>query len=128
MRDLATSLKSPQNGTWTQNDLQLTLNNSKLFKILGNKLNICLLYMFKISTLLMVTIKSYHFKKKLTSKLRLKILDALISLNTNPNDMNFSHIYIPLWSIRSQSCKFKNAQTKEIWPKNQIWHKVFKSS
>ncbi len=36
-------------------------------------LNICLLYLLKISALLMMTIKSYHFQKKLTSKLRLKL-------------------------------------------------------
>jgi hypothetical protein len=34
--------------------------------------------------------------------------------------MNFSHTYILIRSIRSQSCRSKKAQTKEIWPKNQI--------
>ncbi len=50
MKDLATSLKSPQTETSTQNDLQLALNNSKVPKILRNTLNICLLYWLKIST------------------------------------------------------------------------------
>jgi hypothetical protein len=39
----------------------------------------------------------------------------------------FSHI-IFFFSIRSQSWKSKKAQTKEIWPKNQIWHRIFKIS
>jgi len=66
------SLKSPQIGTWTQNDLQLAFSNSKLLEILGDTLDICLLYLFKLLALLMMTTKSYHFQKKLTSKLRLK--------------------------------------------------------
>jgi hypothetical protein len=91
MKDLATSLKSPQIGTQTQNDLEFAPNNSKLLEILGNTLNICVLYVIKISALLMMTTKSFHFQKKLTSKA--KILNTLISLNTNPNDMKFlSHI------------------------------------
>jgi hypothetical protein len=73
MRDLATSLKSPQIGTSTQNDLQLAFNNSKLLEILGHTLDICLLYMFEISIVLMMTTKSYHFQEKLISKLRLKL-------------------------------------------------------
>ncbi len=71
MRDLATSLRSPQIGTSTQNDLQLALIDSKLLEILGSTLDICLLYLLKISALLMMTTKSYHFQKKPTSKLRL---------------------------------------------------------
>jgi len=73
MKDLATSLKSLQTGTWTQNDLQLALNKSKLLEILRDTLDICLLYMFKISAVLMMTIKSYHFQNELTSKLKLKL-------------------------------------------------------
>jgi len=72
MKDLATSLKSFQTGTCTQNDLQLTFNNSKLFEILEDTLDIYFLYLIKMSALLMMTTKSYHFQKKLTSKLRLK--------------------------------------------------------
>ncbi len=71
MKDLAISLKKI--GTWTQNDLQLALNNFKIFEILGDKLNTCLLYMFKILALLMMITKNYHFQKKLTSKLKLKL-------------------------------------------------------
>jgi hypothetical protein len=41
---------------------------------------------------------------------------------------NFSHILSPLWSIGFQSCRSKKAQTKEIWPKNHIWHKIFRNS
>ncbi len=36
VKDLATSLKSPQTRTWTQNDLQLALSNSKILEILGD--------------------------------------------------------------------------------------------
>jgi hypothetical protein len=54
-------------------NLQLTLNNSKLLEILRDTLNICFLYLLKISALLMVTTKSYHFEKELISKLKLKL-------------------------------------------------------
>ncbi len=50
----------------------LFFSNSKLLEILRNPLNICLLYLLKISALLMVTAKSYHLQKELTSKLKLK--------------------------------------------------------
>jgi hypothetical protein len=93
MRNLITSLKSPHTGTWTQNDLQLVFNNFKLLDILRDMLNIYFTHLPKISALLMIITKSYHFQKKLTSKLRLKTLDTWISINTYPNDMNFfSHI------------------------------------
>jgi hypothetical protein len=69
MRDLATSLKSPQTRTWTQNDLQLAFKSSKILEILRDTLHICFLYVVKISTLLVMTTNSYHFQKKLTSKL-----------------------------------------------------------
>jgi hypothetical protein len=59
MRDLVTSLKSPQIGTWTQNDLQFALNNSKLLEILGDTLDICLLYVWNFLALLIMTTKSY---------------------------------------------------------------------
>jgi hypothetical protein len=72
MKDLATSLKSFQTGTCTQNDLQLTFNNSKLFEISEDTLDLYILYLIKMLALLMMTTKSYHFQKKLTSKLRLK--------------------------------------------------------
>jgi len=71
MKDLATSLKSPQTGTWTQNDLQFALSNSKLLEILGDTLDMSSISS-QISALLMVTTKSYHFQKEPTSKLKLK--------------------------------------------------------
>jgi hypothetical protein len=39
----------------------------------GRHIDICFLHLLKISTLLMMTTKSYHSKNKLTSKLRLKL-------------------------------------------------------
>jgi len=51
MRELATSLKSLQTGTRTQNDLQLAFNNSKLLEILGDTLDICLLYIQNFSSI-----------------------------------------------------------------------------
>jgi hypothetical protein len=58
--------------------------------------------------------KEISLFKKIDFKTETETLDAWISLNTDPNDMKFlSHIY-SLMTIRSQSCRSKNAQTKEI--------------
>jgi hypothetical protein len=72
--------------------------------------------------------KELSLSKETNFKTEAKTLDTWISLNMYPNDLNFFHIYSSLWSIRSQSCKSKKAQKKEIWPKNQIWHKIFRNS
>jgi len=48
MKDLVTFLKPLQTKTWTQNDLQLLLNNSKCLENLGKKWNTCLSHLFKI--------------------------------------------------------------------------------
>jgi len=58
--------------------------------------------------------KELSFFLKTDFKTETEILDAWISLNIDPNDMKFLSIYICLRSIRSQSYKSKNAQTKEI--------------
>jgi hypothetical protein len=58
--------------------------------------------------------KEISLSKETDFKTEIEILDAWISLNTDPNDMNFSHTYILIRSIRSQSCRSKKAQTKEI--------------
>jgi len=56
--------------------------------------------------------KEISLSKETSFKTETKTLDAWISFNTDPNDMKFfSRIYS---LIRSQSCKSKNAQTKEI--------------
>ncbi len=73
MRDLVTFLKAPEIETQTQHDLQLPFNNSKHHDILGDILNICHPHFLKISALLMIITKNYHFQKKLISKLRLKL-------------------------------------------------------
>jgi prophage tail gpP-like protein len=60
----------------------------------------------------MMTTKSYHFQKELTSKLKTETLSAWISLNIDPNDMKFlSHIYsfmiyvVPKLQIQKSSNK-----------------------
>jgi hypothetical protein len=108
MRDLATSLKSPQIGTWTQNDLQLALKNSKFLKISRDTLNICFLYWFKILALFMMITKSFKKKIKLTWNLRLKLLIfGSLSIHIQIT-WNLSHIYVLLWFRRFQTrrCKF----------------------
>jgi hypothetical protein len=71
-----------------------------------------LLYFFKISALLMMIIKSYHFQKEIDFKTEIETLDAWISFNTNSNDMKFlSNIYsfmfykIPKLQIQKSSNK-----------------------
>jgi len=70
--------------------------------------------------------KELSLSKETDFKTKVETLDIWIFLNTYPNDLKFR--YSPLWSIRSQNCKSKKAQRKEIWSKNQIWHKIFKNS
>jgi hypothetical protein len=54
--------------------------------------------------------KELSLSKETDFKTEIEILNAWISLNTNPNDMKFlSHK-----SMRSQSCRSKDVQTKEI--------------
>jgi hypothetical protein len=48
MKDLVISLKPPQIGTWTQNDLQIHLNNYKPLEIFENTLNIYIPHLLKI--------------------------------------------------------------------------------
>ncbi len=75
MRDLATSLKSFQIGTCTQNDLQLALNNSKILEILGNTLNICFIDDDH---------KQLLVSKEIDFKIEAETLDTWISFNTYP--------------------------------------------
>jgi hypothetical protein len=54
--------------------------------------------------------KELSLSKETDFKIEIETLDAWISFNKNPSDMKFlSHK-----SIRSQSCKSKDVQTKEI--------------
>jgi hypothetical protein len=55
--------------------------------------------------------------------------DAWISLNTNPNQMKFlSHIYsYMVYKILKLQIQ-KSLNKGDMTNKNQIWHKVFKSS
>jgi hypothetical protein len=63
--------------------------------------------------------KELSLSKEIDFKIEAKTLDTWISLSIHKQmTWNFSHIHNPLWSIRSQSCRSKKAQTKEIWPKN----------
>jgi hypothetical protein len=64
MKNLVTFLKPPQTRSWKQNDLQLLLNNSKPLDISRDTLNIILPHLFKISALLMMIKKIYHFQMK----------------------------------------------------------------
>jgi len=60
----------------------------------------------------MMTTKRYHFQKKLTLKLRLK-LQILGSLTIQVQmTWNFSHTYIPIRSIRSQSYRSKKLKQR----------------
>jgi hypothetical protein len=107
MRDLTTSLISPQIGTWTQNDLQLALSNSKLLEILGNKWDICLLYLFKISALLMMTTKSYHFQNKWLQNWgwNFRYLD-LSQYSTKWHEMSLTHIFLyDLYDLKASDPK-----------------------
>jgi hypothetical protein len=70
--------------------------------------------------------KELSLSKEIDFKTKVETLNTWISLNTYPNDMKFfSHIQS---FMRSQSYISRNAQIKEIRLKNQIYHKVFKSS
>jgi len=70
--------------------------------------------------------KELSLSKEIDFKTKVETLNTWISLNTYPNDMKFfSHIQS---FRRSQSYISRNAQIKEIGLKNQIYHKVFKSS
>jgi hypothetical protein len=92
MRDLATSLKSPQTGTWTQNDLQFAHNNSKLLEILGATLDMCFLHLLKFSSI-DDEHKKLSLSKEIDFKTEAETLNTWISLNTHPNDLKFlSHI------------------------------------
>jgi hypothetical protein len=58
--------------------------------------------------------KEISLSKETDFKTETETLDVWISLNINPNDMKFlSHMYSYM-TIRSQSCRSKKAQTKEI--------------
>ncbi len=57
--------------------------------------------------LYLMTTRRYHFQKKLTSKLRLKFqMLGFLSIQIQMT-WNFSHTYISIWSIRSQSYRSK---------------------
>jgi len=104
--------------TWTQNDLQLVLNNSKLLEILRDTLDICLLYLFKISTLLMMTTKCYHFQKKLTSNWNwnFKCLD-LSQYRSKWHEISFTYILFMIYKIpklQIQKCSNKGDMTKKL--------------
>ncbi len=75
MRDFATSLKSPQTGTWTQNDLQVALSNSKILEILGD-----IRYMSSISAQNFSSIdddyKEISLSKEIDFKTETETLDA----------------------------------------------------
>jgi len=118
MRDLATSLKSLQTGTWTQNDLQLIFNNSKLLEIFGDTLGICLLYFAQNFNFIDDDHKELSLSKETNFKTETKTLNAWISLNINPNEMKFvSRIYsfmiykIP--KLQIQKCSNKGDMTKK---------------
>jgi len=72
--------------------------------------------------------KEISLSKKTYFKTEIKILDAWISLNTDPNDMKFlsqiySYMIYKISKLQIQKCSKKGDMTK-----NQIWHRVFKSS
>jgi hypothetical protein len=72
--------------------------------------------------------KEISLSKETDFKIETKTSDAWISLNTNPNDMKFlSHIYsymiYKIAKLQTQKSLNKGDMTK-----NQIWHRVFKSS
>jgi hypothetical protein len=112
MKDLATSLKSPQIKTWTQNDLQLALNNSQTPWDFEKHIR----YMSSIFVQNFNSIDDDHkklsFSKETDFKTETETLNAWISLNIDPNDMKFlSHIYsfmiymIPKLQIHKSSNK-----------------------
>jgi len=59
---------------------------------LADTLNICFLYLLKISALLA---KKISLSKETDFEIEIETLDAWISLNTDPNDMKFlTHIFL----------------------------------
>ncbi len=72
--------------------------------------------------------KEISLSKEIDFKTKTETLNAWISLNTNPNDMKFlSHIYSYM-IYKISKLQIQKSSNKGDMTKNQIWHRVFKSS
>jgi len=72
--------------------------------------------------------KEISLSKEIDFKTKTETLNAWISLNTDPNDMKFlSHIYSYM-IYKISKLQIQKSSNKGDMTKNQIWHRVFKSS